>query len=214
MYPGQVFTANVDGIADMTSGGALAPSGVLPALAPPGKSRFAAVAMRSASRQLPYAEVSAAPPKSPTLASHTLLKCARRRAGAPSGLQHSRPEKRATAYGLTGDNEHSVARVVKRFGVLGSHSHMRLGHLEDEEIILLNERIVEKATFETGVAFGDKRRLDGTSILRCEAKFSEFVDLRPGRVADPDHNVRESCRGQIDNALTALADHLEAVIAA
>src|SRR3954447_18323405 len=129
-------------------------------------------------------------------------------------LQHSRPEKRATAYGLTGDDEHSVARVVKRFGGLGSRSHMRLDHLEDEEIMLLNERIVEKATFETGVAFGDKRRLDGTSLLGCEAKLSEFVDLRPGRVADPDHNVRESCRGQIDNALTALADHLEGVIAA
>src|SRR5215213_3775617 len=130
------------------------------------------------------------------------------------GLQHSRPEKRATAYGLTGDNEHSVARVVKRFGVLGSRSHMRLGYLEDEEIILPNERIVEKATFETGVAFGDKRGLDGTSLLGCEAKLSEFVDLRASRVADPDHTLRESCRGQINHALTALAGHLEAVIAA
>src|SRR5215207_3660409 len=149
------------------------------------------------------------------LASHTLPKCARRRAGAPSEpLQHSRPEKRATAYGLTGDNEYSVARVVKRFGVFGSRSHMRLGHLEDEEIIPLNERIVEKATFETGVAFRDKRRLDGTSLLGCEAKLSEFVDLRASRVADPDHAFRESCRGQINHALTALAGHLKAVIAA
>ena len=98
--------------------------------------------------------------------------------------------------------------------MFGSRSHMRLGHLEDEEIIPLNERIVEKATLETGVAFGDKRRLDGTSLLRCEAKLSEFVDLRPGRVADPDNNVRESCRGQINHALTAMADHLEAVIVA
>ena len=100
------------------------------------------------------------------LASHTLSKCAKRRAGAPSEI-YSIPglKKRATAYGLTGDNEHSVARVMKRFGVLGSRSHMRLGHLEDEEIIPLNERIVEKATFETGVAFGDKRGLDRTSLL-------------------------------------------------
>jgi multidrug efflux pump subunit AcrA (membrane-fusion protein) len=43
MYPGQVFTAKVDSIAEITSGGTLAPSGVLPALAPPGKPRFAAV---------------------------------------------------------------------------------------------------------------------------------------------------------------------------
>ena len=103
-------------------------------------------------------EVNSAPPKSPTwlLVRFPVREEARR--CSLRGLQHSRPEKRATAYGLTGDNEHSVARVVKRFGVFGSRSHMRLGHLEDEEIIPLNERIVEKAAFETGVAFGDKRR--------------------------------------------------------
>src|SRR5215212_5093860 len=159
-------------------------------------------------------EVSSAPPKSPTGFSYASQVREEARRCSLRGLQHSGPEKRATAYGLTGDNEHSVARVVKRFGVFGSRSHMRLGHLEDEEIIPLNERIVEKATFETGVAFGDKRGLDGTSLLGCEAKLSEFVDLRASRVADPDHTFRESCRGQVNHALTALADHLEAVIAA
>jgi multidrug resistance efflux pump len=47
MYPGQVFTAKVDSIVDITSGGTLSPSGVLPTLAPPGKPRFAAVIVGS-----------------------------------------------------------------------------------------------------------------------------------------------------------------------
>ena len=43
MYPGQVFAGKVDSVVDITTGGALAPSGAIPTLSPPGKPRFAAV---------------------------------------------------------------------------------------------------------------------------------------------------------------------------
>ena len=43
MYPGQVFTGKVESVVDITTGGALAPSGAIPNLSPPGKPRFAAV---------------------------------------------------------------------------------------------------------------------------------------------------------------------------
>lgn len=90
--------------------------------------------------------------------------------------EHSRPKKRPAAYGFARDNEHAIARVVKRLRVFWSSGDMRFDHLEDEEVVPLHERIFEEATFEASMALGNKRRLDRMSLLGCKAKLSEFVD--------------------------------------
>jgi len=74
---------------------------------------------------------------------------------------------------------------VKRHRVFWSSGGMGFDHLEDEEIVLIHERIVEQATFEARMALGNKRRLDQMSLLGCQAKLAELVDVRTGRVADP-----------------------------
>ena len=71
-----------------------------------------------------------------------------------------------------------------------------------------------RPTFEARMAIGNKRRLDQMSLLGCQAKLAELVDVRTGRVADPHNGVLQICRGQIGHAFAALAEHLEAVIAA
>ena len=43
MYPGKVFAGKIDSIVDITSGGALTPSGAIPTFTAPGKPRFAAL---------------------------------------------------------------------------------------------------------------------------------------------------------------------------
>jgi hypothetical protein len=73
--------------------------------------------------------------------------------------------KRPAADGFARDNEHAIARVVKRLRVLWSSGGMSFDHLEDKEIVLIHERIVEQATFEARMALGNKRGLDQMSLL-------------------------------------------------
>ena len=105
--------------------------------------------------------------------------------------EHSGPEKRSAAYGFARDTEHAIARVVKSLRVFWSSGSMRFYDFEDEEVVLIHERIVEEATFEASMALGDKRRLDRMSVLGCKAKRRDFVDLSTGCVADPDNSVCE-----------------------
>ena len=56
---------------------------------------------------------------------------------------------------------------------------MRFDHLEDEEVVLIHERIVEQATFEASMALGNKRRLDRMSLLGCKAKLANLSMFAP-----------------------------------
>ena len=89
---------------------------------------------------------------------------------------------------------------------------MRLHDLEDEEVVFADQPVVVQAAFEARVAFGDQRRADALGLLRREPEMFELVDLGARGVADPDDDVRELGRRQVDHAFPALADHLEAVV--
>ena len=91
---------------------------------------------------------------------------------------------------------------------------MRLHDLEDEEVVFADQPVVVQAAFEARVAFGDQRRADALGLLRREPEMFELVDLGARGVADPDDDVRELGRRQVDHAFPALADHLEAVVGA
>lgn len=75
---------------------------------------------------------------------------------------------------------------------------MRLQHLEDEEVVLVDQCIVGETAFEIGVALDDQQRYDAISLLRGEP--------RAGRVSGPDHRVGESRGRQVDHAFPALAE--------
>src|SRR3546814_15299996 len=74
---------------------------------------------------------------------------------------------------LARHHEHAVARIVQCLGVFRRRGDVRLHHLEDEEIILLDQRIVAKAAFEVGMAFADQRFIDLARLFRREVKLSE-----------------------------------------
>ena len=103
---------------------------------------------------------------------------------------------------------------MQRLRVLGRLSDVRLHHLEDEEVVLVDQRVVGETAFEIGVALDDQRRRDAISLLRGEPEAVELVDLRAGRVSDPDNRVGERRGRQVDHAFPALADEIEAVVAA
>ena len=54
---------------------------------------------------------------------------------------------------------------------------MRLHHLEDEDVVLVDQHVVVDPAFEIGVAFADKRRLDLLRIVCRQAELGELVDV-------------------------------------
>ena len=72
--------------------------------------------------------------------------------------QDLRAEECTAADDLACDHEHALARVVQRLGVLRRGRDMRLHHLEDEEVVFVDERVVIEPAFEARVAFPDQRR--------------------------------------------------------
>src|SRR5262249_36050344 len=89
---------------------------------------------------------------------------------------------------------------------------MCLDDFEDEEIVLVDQRIVEKLAFEVGVTFANERRTDIPSRLRRQRETGKLVDLSAGRVADADHCVGQRRYRQVDDALSAPAHQAEAVV--
>ena len=108
-------------------------------------------------------------------------------------------------------HEHALARIVQRLRVLRHGRDMRLHHLKDEEVVLVDEHVVIQPAFEARMALPDQRRSNVMSFGR-QAEGRELVDLPPRGVADPDDLVGQYGRGQIDHAFAAIADHPEAVI--
>src|SRR4051812_32958928 len=91
---------------------------------------------------------------------------------------------------------------------------MRLHHLKDEEVVLVDEPVIMQPVFEARMALPDQWRPDVMSFSGCQAECRELVNLPPRGVADPDDLVGQYGRGQVDHAFAAIADHPEAVIAA
>ena len=56
--------------------------------------------------------------------------------------------------------------------------HMRLHHLKDEEVVLVDEHVVIQPTFEARMALPDQRRSDVMSFGSRQAERRELVDLR------------------------------------
>jgi hypothetical protein len=64
------------------------------------------------------------------------------------------------------------------------------------------------------MAFRAQRRVDHRSLLSRQSEMPELVDLGASGVVDPHDDISElGCR-QVDHALAAAADHLEAVVGA
>ena len=59
---------------------------------------------------------------------------------------------------------------------------MRLHHLEDEEVVLVDEPVIMQPTFEARMALPDQGRSDLMSLGRCQAERGELVDLPPREV--------------------------------
>src|SRR4029453_16709 len=98
------------------------------------------------------------------------------------------------------------ARIFRR------HRHMRLDYLEHEHAVGGDKlRIVELA-LEARVAFLDQRRADAGSRDCGQSKLGEFVDVSSRAVADA-HDLGSEIDGRdVDDALAAVSDHLEAVV--
>lgn len=91
---------------------------------------------------------------------------------------------------------------------------MRLHDLENEEVVLGDKGVVVETALEAGVAFGAQRRRDLRGLDGGQSEFGELVDLGVRRVADPDDNVGQLDRRQVDRALPTTADHLAAAVGA
>ncbi len=89
---------------------------------------------------------------------------------------------------------------------------MRLDYLEHEHAVGGDKlRIVELA-LEARVAFLDQRRADVGSRDCGQSKLGEFVDVSSRAVADA-HDLGSEIDGRdVDDALAAVSDHLEAVV--
>src|SRR6266581_3465168 len=76
--------------------------------------------------------------------------------------KHARAKQRASMNHLAGNHEHAIAGIMQGFGMLRRAGDMRLHHLEDEEIVPVDQRIVVQAAFEIGGTLADQ---GGTHLL-------------------------------------------------
>ena len=90
--------------------------------------------------------------------------------------------------------------------MLARLSDVRLQHLEDEEVVLVDQCIVGETAFEIGVSLDDQRRHDAIGLLRGEPEVVKLVDLRAGRVSDPENRVGERRGRQVDHGFPVLAE--------
>jgi hypothetical protein len=90
---------------------------------------------------------------------------------------------------FAGHHENTITGIVQRLRMLWRCGNVRFDHLEDKEVVLLNQRIIVHLTFEACVALGNEWRIDLRRILGRESELDEFVYCAPGRVTDPDHDV-------------------------
>ena len=98
-------------------------------------------------------------------------------------------------------------------GIFRRRRHVRLHHLEDEEIILVAQAAVGEPALEIGVALRDQRRADLVSLLGGQLELGELVDARARAVADLRDGGGKLEGRHIDYAFAAAADELVAVIA-
>src|SRR5271154_6356291 len=131
-----------------------------------------------------------------------------------TGLMYFRPEQAAPADDLAGDHEHAVAGIVQSPWLLWPARDMRFDYFEDEDVVAVNETIVFQHAFEIGVTLPDQRRLDVGGGLRRQPEFFELVDRGARAIANADDRVGQIHGRQVNDALPAAADEIEAVIAA
>lgn len=105
------------------------------------------------------------------------------------GLKHAEAELRTAADGPAGDHEDPVAGVVQRLRMLGRRGDVRPHHLEDEEVVFADQRVVMQAAFEVGMTLADQRRLNIAPLAGGQAERLELVDLCPGAVSNGDDRV-------------------------
>ncbi len=100
----------------------------------------------------------------------------------------SRPKQPASAHHLAGHHEHAIAGIVQRLGILRP-PHMRLHHLEDEEIIAFDQRIVVSLRSKLAWHSRDQRPFDLSAAVPRSAGMRELVDLGARAVADADRRI-------------------------
>src|SRR4029078_11358582 len=81
-------------------------------------------------------------------------------------LQHFRSEQRSTTDDLTRNHEHAVTGIMQCFRMFGRLGDMRLHDFEDEEVILIDQRVVGEPAFVIGMTLCDERRLHMFCALR------------------------------------------------
>ena len=91
---------------------------------------------------------------------------------------------------------------------------MRFDHLENEEIVFVDQRVVGEPAFEIGMAFANKRRAHALRFFAASG--ANFANLS---ISAPDDCRCRRLIGQrrgrhVDHAFPAAADEFEAVIAA
>ena len=102
---------------------------------------------------------------------------------------------------------------MQRFRIFGGNGHVRFHHFPNERTVLGNQDAIGKLTFEIGVTLFDQRSTDLRGRHRCEPELIELVDLVPLAIAYAHGLVHEVRCGNVDHALLAPPNHLEAVIA-
>jgi hypothetical protein len=103
---------------------------------------------------------------------------------------------------------------VQRLWVFRRLGDVCLHHLEDEGVVLVDQRIVGELAFAIGMTLRNQGRLYPLCRLRAQPEPFELVDFGAGRIADSGDCAGERCRLQVDHAFPALTDEVETVIAA
>ena len=87
-----------------------------------------------------------------------------------------------------------------------------LHHLENEKVVAFHLGVIQEPAFEAGGTLTDERSTDPTGGTRGQAEGLEFVDRTAGTVAAIHHCLGELDGGNVDDALPAGTQQLEAVV--
>ena len=98
--------------------------------------------------------------------------------------------------------KNSVAGIMQCLRVLGRGRHVRLHHLDDEEVIAIDQGVLKEPALEIGVALADQRRLN----LACDfGGKTEFLELVVGRLMTHSLLFRKRCDGTMPENSTKSA---------
>src|SRR6516164_6144621 len=139
---------------------------------------------------------------------YSQLRC--RPTGARLPSEVLRFHARAKAHVAPRDHEHSIAPVVKGLGVLGRGRDVGLYDLEYKEAIPCQE--FDEPALKIGIALLDQWRVDALGRHRGQRKLRELVDAGTGAIADADCLADEVIGRDVDGALLAGLDQVEAVV--